>query len=129
MFVFRRIIVDNNIKWPNGLAIDNIEGRLYWNDAKILTIESSDFDGNDRRVILSKVPYPYGIVIVGQHIYWTDWKTKALHRADKTNAKDGIIIRENLEGLMDIRAIQVSFDQLSIFSCMPTTLKTFLLTL
>ncbi|XP_028171895.1 low-density lipoprotein receptor-related protein 4-like isoform X3 [Ostrinia furnacalis] len=102
----RRIIVDNNIKWPNGLAIDNIEGRLYWNDAKILTIESSDFEGNDRRVILSKVPYPYGIVIVGQHIYWTDWKTKALHRADKANAKDGIIIRENLEGLMDIRAIQ-----------------------
>lgn len=106
---FRRIIVDNNIKWPNGLAIDSIEGRLYWNDAKVLTIESSDFDGNDRRVVLSKVPYPYGIVIVGQHIYWTDWKTKALHRADKANAKDGIVIRENLEGLMDIRAIQVDY--------------------
>ncbi|XP_028028555.1 low-density lipoprotein receptor-related protein 4-like [Bombyx mandarina] len=102
----RRVIVDNKIKWPNGLAIDRIEGRLYWNDAKILTIESSDFDGHDRRTVLSNVPYPYGIVIVGQHIYWTDWKTKALHRADKTNASDPIVIRKNLEGLMDIRAIQ-----------------------
>ncbi|KAM3968213.1 low-density lipoprotein receptor-related protein 4 [Aphomia sociella] len=102
----RRVIVDNNIKWPNGLAIDRIEGRLYWNDAKILTIESSDFNGNDRRTVLSKVSYPYGIVIVGPHIYWTDWKTKALHRANKTNGKDALIIREKLEGLMDIRAVQ-----------------------
>lgn len=106
-FCYRRVIVDNNIKWPNGLAIDRIEGRLYWNDAKVLTIESSDFNGEDRRTVLNQVPYPYGIVIVEQHIYWTDWKTKALHRADKTNGKDQLIIRENLEGLMDIRAVQV----------------------
>ncbi|XP_022829670.1 low-density lipoprotein receptor-related protein 4 [Spodoptera litura] len=102
----RRVIVENNIKWPNGLAIDKIEGRLYWNDAKVLSIESSDFNGNDRRIILSNVPYPYGIVIVGQHVYWTDWRTQALHRADKNSGKNSIIIRKNLEGLMDIRAVQ-----------------------
>ncbi|XP_072942146.1 low-density lipoprotein receptor-related protein 4 [Epargyreus clarus] len=102
----RRIIVDVDIKWPNGLAVDRIEGRLYWNDAKEFTIESSDFNGNDRRVLMKEVPYPYGIVIVGQHIYWTDWKTKALHRADKSNGKEQLIIRDNLDGLMDIRAIQ-----------------------
>lgn len=103
----RRIIVDTNIKWPNGLAIDRTEGRLYWNDAKMLTIESSDFNGDDRRTVLSKVPYPYGIVIVGPHIFWTDWKTKSLHRADKTYGENEIVIRENLEGLMDIRSVQV----------------------
>lgn len=108
-FYCRRVIIENQIKWPNGLAIDRIESRLYWNDAKILTIESSDFNGHDRKTLLSQVPYPYGIVIVGPHIYWTDWKTKALHRADKTNGEDQITIRENLEGLMDIRAIQVQF--------------------
>ncbi|XP_068628058.1 low-density lipoprotein receptor-related protein 4 [Battus philenor] len=102
----RRIIVDNNIKWPNGLAVDKIESRLYWNDAKVHTIESSDFNGGDRRTLMNDVPYPYSIVIVGQHIYWTDWKSKALHRADKTNGENHLIIRENLEGLMDIRAVK-----------------------
>lgn len=102
------MIVDTNIKWPNGLAIDRIEKRLYWNDAKVLTIESSDLNGNDRKTVMSKVPYPYGIVIVGHYIYWTDWKTKALHRADKADGKDPKIIRDKLEGLMDIRAVQVS---------------------
>lgn len=105
---FRRIIVDNNIKWPNGLAIDRIESRLYWNDAKILTIESSDFNGDDRRIIRKSVPYPYGIVIVGAHIYWTDWKTQSLNRADKVTGNNSVEIRSNLEGLMDIRAVQVS---------------------
>ncbi|GBP17003.1 Low-density lipoprotein receptor-related protein 4 [Eumeta japonica] len=102
----RRIVVDNNIKWPNGLAIDRIEQRLYWNDAKVLSIESSDFKGNDRRTVMSNVPYPYGIVVVDKYLYWTDWKTKALHRANKANGKDAIVLRENLEGLMDIRAVE-----------------------
>ncbi|XP_063374859.1 low-density lipoprotein receptor-related protein 4 [Cydia amplana] len=102
----RRVIVDNDIKWPNGLAVDRVEGRLYWDDAKVYTIQTSDFSGNDRRTILHKVQYPYGIVIVGPYIYWTDWKTEALHRANKTNGNDSIIIRENLKGLMDIRAVQ-----------------------
>lgn len=106
--------MENNIKWPNGLAIDKIEGRLYWNDAKVLSIESSDFNGNDRRIILSNVPYPYGIVIVGQYVYWTDWRTQALHRADKVSGKNSIIIRKNLEGLMDIRAVQVSWNSVKV---------------
>lgn len=105
----RHIIVDNNIKWPNGLAIDRLESRLYWNDAKVLTIESSDFDGNDRRIVRESVPYPYGIVIVGPYVYWTDWKSKSLNRADKVTGNDSIEIRKNLEGLMDIRAVQVSY--------------------
>lgn len=107
-FCFRRIIVETNIKWPNGLAIDRIEGRIYWNDAKILTIESSNFNGDDRRTIRKSVPYPYGIVVVGAHIYWTDWKTQSLNRADKITGNNSIEIRKNLEGLMDIRAVQVS---------------------
>ncbi|XP_045489131.1 low-density lipoprotein receptor-related protein 4 isoform X2 [Pieris rapae] len=105
----RRVIVSQSVEWPNGLAVDRLENRLYWNDAKANTIESADFNGWARRTILSNVPYPYGIVIVGQYIYWTDWKTKALHRADKNNVQDQIIIRENLEGLMDIRAIQSDY--------------------
>lgn len=99
--------MDTKIKWPNGLAIDRIDGRLYWNDAKILVIESSNFDGTDRRVVRRQVSYPYGIVIVGAHVYWTDWKTKSLHRADKITGNSTIEIRKNLEGLMDIRAVQV----------------------
>lgn len=80
---------------------------MYWSDAKLGTIESSDLNGKDRRNVLKDVPYPYGVVVVGLHVYWTDWKTKALHRADKINGTERTIIREDLVGLMDVRSIQV----------------------
>lgn len=42
--------VANNISWPNGLALDRPNGRLYWTDAKLSTIESIKLDGSGRRV-------------------------------------------------------------------------------
>lgn len=90
------------------MAIDRPANRLYWNDGKRKTIECSDLDGKGRRVIITDVPHPYGLVIVGEHLYWTDWQTEAIHRADKLTGTDNTIIREKLEGLMDIRSVQVS---------------------
>ncbi|CAH1130397.1 unnamed protein product [Ceutorhynchus assimilis] len=111
----RRTLISANITWPNGLAIDRPAGRLYWNDGKRNTIESCDLDGKNRRLILSKVPHPYGLVVVGNHIYWTDWKTEALHRADKETGEDRVIIRGDLEGLMDVRSVQ--YDNIAENAC------------
>ncbi|CAB3366747.1 Hypothetical predicted protein [Cloeon dipterum] len=102
----RSVIIHEHVNWPNGLAIDRPAGRLYWNDGKMKTIESSTLDGTDRRLILGDVPHPYGLVVVGTHIYWTDWQTEALHRAEKENGADRVIIRDRLQGLMTIRSVQ-----------------------
>ena len=102
----RKKLITENLIWPNGLAVDRPTGRLYWNDAKLNTIESSDLHGNDRRTIITGVLHPYGLVVVGNHVYWTDWQTKALHRVEKTTGSDNITVIGNLEGLMDIRSVQ-----------------------
>jgi len=41
--------------WPNSLAIDRPTSRLYWNDGKTKLIESSNFDGSHRWMVLSDV--------------------------------------------------------------------------
>ncbi len=46
----RTIIVRTNLTWPNGLALDYDELRLYWVDAYTKKIEYSDLDGQNRRV-------------------------------------------------------------------------------
>ncbi|XP_025833299.1 low-density lipoprotein receptor-related protein 4 [Agrilus planipennis] len=102
----RIAIITAGVKWPNGLAIDSHENRLYWNDGKSGKIECSDFNGNGRKTILTEVPHPYGLVVVDNHIYWTDWKTQGLHQADKFNGTNAKKIRGNLELLMDVRAVQ-----------------------
>ncbi|RZF33205.1 hypothetical protein LSTR_LSTR009750 [Laodelphax striatellus] len=104
---FRKTLIEEPGGWPNGLAIDRPSERLYWNDGNKHWIMSCDLTGKNKRAILTNVPHPYGLVIVGSHVYWTDWNTQALHRADKINGKESIVIRSNLTGLMDIRSVQV----------------------
>lgn len=50
-----RSFVSDNIHWPNGLAIDYPNQRLYWTDAKAMTLESINLDGTDRRVSITFV--------------------------------------------------------------------------
>lgn len=42
--------VSTDIHWPNGLTIDFPNERLYWTDAKKMSIESIRFDGTGRQV-------------------------------------------------------------------------------
>jgi sugar lactone lactonase YvrE len=46
----REIFISTQIHFPNGLAVDYPNSRLYWVDAKLLVIESVRLDGSDRRV-------------------------------------------------------------------------------
>lgn len=87
---FSKTIISKKLHWPNGLTIDRPASRLYWNDAKLGNIETSDLEGEDRKLILSNLPHPYGLVVVGNHVYWTDWQSEALHRADK-NTGEGFL--------------------------------------
>jgi low-density lipoprotein receptor-related protein 4 len=113
----RSRILTTNLGWPNGLTVDKREKRLYWTDAHIKHIESSDFDGNFRRIVLSDVPHPYGLAVKDNALYWTDWKTKALHMAQVDNVNKQSVITMNLEGLMDVKIVEVSFtDKITRFT-------------
>lgn len=49
----RIIIAQKSLFWPNGLTIDYAGGLLYWADAKHHVIESADFSGEKRKIVLS----------------------------------------------------------------------------
>ncbi|KAI4889838.1 hypothetical protein NFI96_000007 [Prochilodus magdalenae] len=44
----RRVIVEEEIYWPNGLTIDLQEQKLYWADAKLSFIHRANLDGTAR---------------------------------------------------------------------------------
>lgn len=103
---YRHKIVFENLGWPNGLTTDKYEKRIYWTDAQLKHIESSDYNGNHRKILTGGLPHPYGIAVSNLFVYYTDWKTKALHVLDKQNSSQRII-RDNLEGLMEVKVIEV----------------------
>ena len=48
--VSRVAIVSSSLQWPNGIAIDFTQQKLYWTDAGLDKIERSNLDGSYRQV-------------------------------------------------------------------------------
>jgi sugar lactone lactonase YvrE len=104
----RSTIVSSRLGWPNGLAIDHDANKLYWADAQTEVIEYSNLDGSGRTKLVSNVPHPYGLTLLDDKIYWTDWEERSVQMAQKSDGSGRTTIRTNLPGLMDIHAVDTS---------------------
>lgn len=70
------ILSGNAIRWPNGLAVDILDRRLYWADAKLKTISSSDYYGHGVRTVLHSNEYlrhPFSLTVFEERLLWSDW--------------------------------------------------------
>ncbi|ROT66465.1 Low-density lipoprotein receptor-related protein 4, partial [Penaeus vannamei] len=101
----RKILIDQEIGWPNGLTIDYDTKRIYWNDALKDTIKSSDLDGQNEVLLVPKVVHPFGLTLLGDYIYWTDWDQMTIERANKSSGSNRQVIRTDIEGVMEVKAV------------------------
>lgn len=82
-------LITENVQWPNGLALDWPNSRIYWVDAKHAIIESARTDGSDRRVVLnSRLKHPYGLAVFENRLYWSDWDKMRVESVDKFTGKN-----------------------------------------
>nr|AAC63362.1 head-activator binding protein precursor [Hydra viridissima] len=96
-------VISSNIRYPNGLAIDYVENRLYWTDAGTYKIESSDLNGQNRKVVTSSTTHPYSLTILKNDIYWDDWVTHSISKVDKKSSSIETVIPYIYNG-MDVKA-------------------------
>jgi len=67
----RTVIINSSLVWPNGLAIDRLEHRLYWADAELDRIEMAFVNGSDRRVLVCEdLPHVFGFALLGMHCFF-----------------------------------------------------------
>lgn len=107
----RRRVVDSGLMWPNGVAADALERRLYWVDAQKKRLESCDYEGGKRRVVVQELSYPYGVAVQAGNLYWTDWNTTGLHRLRQQQSdgpQEPEVLLSGLQGLMDVKVVDVS---------------------
>lgn len=105
----RKVIVTENLGWPNGLTIDTPTNRLFWVDAKLDKIEVSDLNGRNRQLIMSSSTniHPYGLALHQNMLYWTDWSTKSISRFNlSSGTREGIV--DGLQRPMDIHVFDPS---------------------
>lgn len=83
-----RPFVQKDLTYPNGLALDWPNERLYWLDDKRKMIESIRLDGTDRRQVLKNLnKSPHGIAVFQNSIYWSDKAAKSIEYCDKFTGK------------------------------------------
>ncbi|CDW51881.1 low density lipoprotein receptor (ldl) [Trichuris trichiura] len=93
---FKRIVT-TGLAWPNGLTVDHYADRLYWADAFLDIIESSDLEGRSRRVVLkdtNSIPHVFGLAVADEHLYWTDWTFRGIMRCNKLNGRNVTLVAQ-----------------------------------
>lgn len=92
------LIVFKNVTlgWPNGLAIDFDQDRLYWCDALLDHVQHSTLDGTDVKTVNSRlIRHPFSLVIYNNFMYITDWRLDAIIKLNKlTGEQEETIIKE-----------------------------------
>ncbi|CAH0560374.1 unnamed protein product [Brassicogethes aeneus] len=96
----------NTVEWPNGITVDYIANRIYWVDAKLDYIGSSDLHGDGFIKVVSAedvVSHPFAVAVFKNQMYWDDWKRNAIFSADKDVYKGVEVLVKPLPGLMDLK--------------------------
>ncbi|KAJ9584469.1 hypothetical protein L9F63_021194, partial [Diploptera punctata] len=97
--------------WPNGLTLDYILERIYWIDARSDSIHTTFYNGTDHREVMrghEMLSHPFAIALFDNYVYWTDWRTNAVIRANKWNGSDISVIQRTLTQPFDIQILHPS---------------------
>lgn len=91
--------------WPNGLCIDYEADRLYWVDANLDCIETSDLNGGHRAKLAAVVQHPFSLTLYGDWLYVTDWLTNGIERYNKRTGGDHSTVQGKLGVPMDVQMV------------------------
>ncbi|XP_026091548.1 low-density lipoprotein receptor-related protein 1B [Carassius auratus] len=83
--------------WPNGLTLDHMESRIIWTDARSDAIYSALYDGTGMIEILRGhefLSHPFAVSLFGGNVYWTDWRTNTLTKANKWTGANVTVIQK-----------------------------------
>ncbi|KAG8234142.1 hypothetical protein J437_LFUL007508, partial [Ladona fulva] len=108
LMALKLTLISEGLGLPNSLTVDRASRRLYWNDRNLKTIESCELligrmsegmnKGCIRKVIIKeKDPHPYGMIVVGNYVYWMDKDKSEIHRTDKNNGNNHQVTADSLE--------------------------------
>ena len=103
----RRVLVRRGLYYPNGLTLDDAKNRLYWVDSHLDILEYYDLERHTITTLLDRgsiLSYPFGLTLLDDQLYWTDWNRDAVYQADKTTASQPKVLVNGFSQPMDIHA-------------------------
>ena len=76
----RTVLIDTELVWPNAITLDYQTQTLYWADANLDKIETSDTKGQFRMIVSNSlfIIHPFAITVFNGRLYWSDWRLRLL---------------------------------------------------
>ena len=101
----RVAIVSTYLFYPNGIELDRGNKRIFWVDAGYDRVESMNYNGKNRKVLLQLHGlHPFGLVLVAPFLFFTDWNTyNGVHKLDATSGK--VLHSYNINGGKPMRIV------------------------
>ncbi|XP_055591150.1 low-density lipoprotein receptor-related protein 1 [Uranotaenia lowii] len=97
--------------WPNGITLDYVMKRVYWIDARSDSIMTTDYNGHDFHLVIKDqevLSHPFSITLFDNYVYWTDWRTNSVIRANKWNGTDITVIQRTQSQPFGIQVLHSS---------------------
>ncbi|KAI8496523.1 Low-density lipoprotein receptor- protein 2 [Branchiostoma belcheri] len=110
----RQVVVGTQLGWPTGLTIDYMNNhRVYWCDAKENVIESINWDGTDRQMVLSgALENPFRLDVFEGELFWTTQTTGNIYHQDKFGRGVKVLLQSGINLPTDIKIHQkLRYDQ------------------
>ena len=93
---------------PGAIAVDSKSAKIFWTDLELQMIATANFDGGNRRVLVSdEILHPVGLTVLGRYLYWVDRETEVMQRMDKISGQDRSIMHSRLPHLRDVHAVEM----------------------
>ncbi|XP_014280390.1 low-density lipoprotein receptor-related protein 4 isoform X1 [Halyomorpha halys] len=101
----KKVIIEGDLGFPYGLAVDTEREKLYWTDSLKNRIEMSELSGSGRILLVPDAGHPYGLTVYEDYIFWTDWYKKGIEQADAESGREKTKLPGHVEGVMDIKGV------------------------
>uniref|UniRef100_A0A7E4V2M4 EGF-like domain-containing protein n=1 Tax=Panagrellus redivivus TaxID=6233 RepID=A0A7E4V2M4_PANRE len=99
-------LAENDLGWPNALAIDYYAERLFWGDAHLNEIGFMDLEGKRRKHIpAERTSHVSSMTILDDHLYWSDWNLREILRCDKWTARNETVLQHTVQLPNDLRVV------------------------
>lgn len=103
-----RAIVTDAVYKASGVSVDTLAGRLYWCDSLLDYIETVDYDGGDRHLVLRgpQVPSPSRLDVFENRVYWSDGTKQGILSVSKYDPTTVSSVYKNRD-IKDPKAVKV----------------------
>uniref|UniRef100_A0AAX7UFW3 EGF-like domain-containing protein n=1 Tax=Astatotilapia calliptera TaxID=8154 RepID=A0AAX7UFW3_ASTCA len=111
-----QVVLNVSVDYPENLAVDWVNNKLYVVEASVNRIDMVDFDGSNRVTLITEnlgnprglavdptvgktvvhggtvIPHPFGISLFEHNVYFTDWTKMAVMKANKFTDRSSEVV-------------------------------------